>query len=240
MKLLLFDIDGTLTDPRQPMTMDMEEFLMEIKKNNNVELGIVGGSDFIKAHEQIGKNIFNIFKYVFSENGLVFYKNGELIHKKSLRDYFSQSQINNFINKTLKILSKIELPVKTGTFIEYRNGMLNISPIGRACSKEERDEFEKLDNIHKYRENMIDQLKILFPEMKLQYSIGGQISFDVFPVGMNKTFCLDYIENKEIYFFGDKTHCGGNDYEIYNDSRTKGFHVNNYTETKKYVSELIK
>jgi hypothetical protein len=32
-----------------------------------------------------------------------------------------------------------------GTFIEYRTGMLNVSPIGRNCSREERDEFEQYD-----------------------------------------------------------------------------------------------
>ena len=32
-----------------------------------------------------------------------------------------------------------------GTFIEFRSGMLNISPIGRNCSQEERDEYEKFD-----------------------------------------------------------------------------------------------
>ena len=32
-----------------------------------------------------------------------------------------------------------------GTFIEFRNGMLNVSPIGRNCSQEERDEFEHFD-----------------------------------------------------------------------------------------------
>ena len=39
----------------------------------------------------------------------------------------------------------IDIPVKRGTFIEFRNGMLNVSPIGRNCSQEERDEFEKHD-----------------------------------------------------------------------------------------------
>ena len=33
----------------------------------------------------------------------------------------------------------------SGTFIEFRNGMLNISPIGRNCSQSERDEYEKYD-----------------------------------------------------------------------------------------------
>lgn len=48
------------------------------------------------------------------------------------------------------------------------------------------------------------------------YSIGGQISFDVMPKGWDKTYCLRFLTDyDEIYFFGDKTHEGGNDYEIY-------------------------
>lgn len=34
-----------------------------------------------------------------------------------------------------------------GTFIEFRSGMINVSPIGRNCSQEERDEFEKYDKV---------------------------------------------------------------------------------------------
>ena len=37
---------------------------------------------------------------------------------------------------------------------------------------------------------------------------GGQISFDVFPIGWDKTFCLgliDLTQFKEVHFFGDKT-----------------------------------
>jgi hypothetical protein len=39
----------------------------------------------------------------------------------------------------------IDIPVKRGTFIEFRAGMLNVSPVGRNCSQEERDAFEKYD-----------------------------------------------------------------------------------------------
>jgi phosphomannomutase len=37
-----------------------------------------------------------------------------------------------------------------GTFIEFRSGMLNISPIGRNCSQTERDEYEKFDLVRTY------------------------------------------------------------------------------------------
>ena len=61
----------------------------------------------------------------------------------------------------------------------------------------------------------------------MTYSIGGQISFDVFPNGWDKRFCLQHVENdfKDIYFYGDKTFKGGNDHEIANDPRTKAFTV---------------
>lgn len=39
------------------------------------------------------------------------------------------------------------LPTHRGTFIEFRNGMLNISPIGRSCTPEERIEFSELDKV---------------------------------------------------------------------------------------------
>lgn len=45
----------------------------------------------------------------------------------------------------------IELPLKRGTFIEFRKGMLNVSPIGRNCSQEERDAFEVYDLKHGIR-----------------------------------------------------------------------------------------
>lgn len=52
-----------------------------------------------------------------------------------------------------------------------------------------------------------------------------QISFDLFPKGWDKTFCLRYLPEAdfdEIHFFGDKFFVGGNDYEIYEHPRTIG------------------
>lgn len=51
--------------------------------------------------------------------------------------------------------------------MEYRNGMVNISPIGRNCSKEERDEFEEYDNTANVRKTMIEALKAEFGDLNL-------------------------------------------------------------------------
>ena len=68
-------------------------------------------------------------------------------------------------------------------------------------------------------------MKEQFAHLKLKFSIGGQISFDVFPEGWDKTFCLNFIGNDEydeIHFFGDKTFEGGNDFEIFSHPRVIG------------------
>jgi phosphomannomutase len=59
--------------------------------------------------------------------------------------------------------------------------MFNVSPIGRNCSHEERIEFEKYDAIHKVRAKFVETLEKEFADYNLKFSIGGQISFDVFP-----------------------------------------------------------
>ena len=121
--------------------------------------------------------------------------------------------------------------------------MINVSPIGRSCIQSERDEFEIYDKENNVRKDIIEKLKESLGNefYNIQFSIGGQISIDIFPQGWDKTYCLQFVQYKydKIYFFGDKTMKGGNDYEIYNDSRVKGYGVNNYKDTIKYINELF-
>jgi hypothetical protein len=150
-----------------------------------------------------------------------------------------QNDINMFISECLRYIADLNIPIKTGTFIEFRNGMINVSPIGRNCSQSERDEFELYDYEYHIRVQMIKYLQEKFPNLNLDYSIGGQISFDVFPKNFNKTFCLQFINEKQIHFFGDKTDIGGNDYEIYNDPRVIGHKVESYLDTIKICSQIL-
>lgn len=129
-----------------------------------------------------------------------------------------------------------------GTFVEFRNGMINVSPIGRNCSREERNEFEKFDLERGLRKKFVEDLKAAFPHLALTYSIGGQISFDVFPTGWDKTYCLRHVKKegfKTIHFFGDKTFEGGNDYEIYTHPEVTGHSVTCPEDTIRILKELF-
>jgi phosphomannomutase len=78
--LVLFDVDGTLTPARAEASEEMKQFLKDLR--NKTAVGIIGGSDLVKQQEQMGANIVQEVDYSFSENGLVAYKNGQLIGKE--------------------------------------------------------------------------------------------------------------------------------------------------------------
>lgn len=97
----------------------------------------------------------------------------------------------------------------SGTFVEFRNGMINVSPIGRNATNDERKAFEAYDREHQVRTKFVAVLQERFRDYGLTFSIGGMISFDVFPSGWDKTFALRHVEKdgfKTIHFFGDKTY----------------------------------
>ncbi|XP_042512836.1 phosphomannomutase [Macadamia integrifolia] len=236
--IALFDMDGTLTAPRKVVTPKMFEFMQRLREV--VTVGVVGGSDLAKISEQLGKTVINDYDYVFSENGLIAHKDGKLIGSQSLKSFLGEEKLKEFINFTLHYIADLDIPLKRGTFIEFRSGMLNVSPIGRNCSQEERVEFEKYDKVHNVRPKMVSVLQEKFAHLNLTFSIGGQISFDVFPSGWDKTFCLRYLEDfHEIHFFGDKTYKGGNDYEIYESERTVGHTVTSPEDTAEQCTALF-
>ncbi|ESO00125.1 hypothetical protein HELRODRAFT_157435 [Helobdella robusta] len=220
--ICLFDVDGTLTAPRQKITSRVEECLQRL--NKKIVVGLVGGSDLAKIAEQMFVDVIHRYDYVFSENGLVAHKHGKLISKESIVSYMGEEKLQEFINFALESLSKIRLPCKRGSFIEFRSGLINVSPV------------------HHVRRDLVKLFQQRFPDSGLTFSIGGQISIDVFPVGWDKRYCLKHIEKEAfntIYFFGDKTKPGENDYEIYADERTKSFSVVSPEDTVSQLNKLF-
>ncbi|CAG2174600.1 unnamed protein product [Oppiella nova] len=277
--LVLFDVDNTLTSSRLPISPEMEELLKDLRER--VSVGLVGGSDLSKIVEQMGggagedsaqsvDTIVNRYDYVFAENGLVAYKKGSLLATESIAEFVGEHKLQTLTNFCLRYMSELELPVKRGNFVEFRNGLVNICPVGRSCTQRQREEFAAYDAKHHIRQKFVDALNESSAtrqreefaaydakhhirqkfvdalnarfghELDLRYAIGGQISFDCFPKGWDKTYCLRFVEKDfdKIYFFGDKTAPGGNDYEIYTDPRTIGYTVRSPEHTKQIIKQL--
>jgi len=220
----------------------MEDFMLKVAKKN-ATIGLVGGSDLKKIAEQMGgMDVINKYDYVFAENGLVAYKSGHMIGKMNIQEHMGEEKLQLFINYALSYMSKLVLPVKRGIFVEFRDGLINVCPVGRSCNQAERDQFAAYDKEHGIREKFVQDLRTQFPDLGLAFSIGGQISIDVFPEGWDKTYALRYVEKdfNVIHFFGDKTAPGGNDHEIFADARTIGHTVECPEDTMEQLTELLK
>lgn len=220
----------------------MIQLLRDIRKK--VVIGFVGGSDLVKISEQlaVGSDVVQDFDYAFAENGLTAYKLGLQLPSQSFIKYIGEERYKALVNFILHYIADLDIPIKRGTFVEFRNGMINVSPIGRNASIAERHEFEAYDKVHGLRAAFVKVLREKFADYNLTYSIGGQISFDVFPTGWDKTYCLRHVEDEgfeEIHFFGDKTYQGGNDYEIFMDSRTIGHSVTSPADTARILEEMF-
>lgn len=166
------------------------------------DIAVVGGSDLCKIQEQLGNKNLEKYKYVFAENGLIAFKDGialpsqvsnEHIYSRtqciinyahvlsqrilyfifqSIQDMLGEDNLQDFLNFALRYISELKLPFKRGTFVEFRTGIINISPVGRNCTKKEREQFNEYDNEHHIREKFIQALKKEFPDLALTYSIG--------------------------------------------------------------------
>jgi phosphomannomutase len=238
--IYMFDVDGTLTAARKVILPEMKAFMKALREK--VYVGVVGGSDMPKQREQLTETVFDDYDYNFAENGLSAYKDGKKVAESSFKDHIGETNLKRLLKFILHYVADLDIPVQRGTFIEFRTGMLNVSPIGRNCSQAEREAFEQYDNEHKIRATMVAALKAQFPDLGLTYSIGGQISFDVFPNGWDKTYCLKYLQQDgftEIHFFGDKTYPGGNDYEIFSSDATVGHTVTSPQDTRAQLEALM-
>lgn len=209
MTVYLFDMDGTLTPPRKPMTDHFSQaFKKWLLKNKAF---IATGSDFSKVQEQLSQDIINAFTGIYCAMGNQYREGNKVIHQNDFNmPEELRKDLINFRNVTT-------YPGKLfDNFIEERVGMVNFSVLGRNCPYEERLAYQAWDK--DAGERLAIQKYLLSRYKDLDIAVGGSISMDITPKGFGKDQIASAVRkaypNDKIVFFGDKTMPGGNDYEL--------------------------
>lgn len=207
----LFDIDGTLTEPRQKISPEFEEFFFNWMQDRQVFF--VTGSDMDKVKEQLSERIIKASAGIFCSMANEFYILGKLIYKNELK---ISDDLLFWLKHQLNIS---EYSAKRTNNLEFRSGMLNFSIAGRDSSIEERKAYYEWDMTNGERHRISQYINKTYPEMEA--CVGGQISIDIQNKGNNKSQASRWLRSNmydvDIIFFGDKTMAGGNDRAIVED-----------------------
>ena len=86
-----------------------------------------------------------MFDFCFAENGLTAIRMGVPLASLSFIKWLGEAPYKKFVNWILHYIADLDIPIKRGTFVEFRNGMINVSPVGRNATQEERDAYQKYD-----------------------------------------------------------------------------------------------
>ena len=234
----MFDIDGTLTPSRLRMTEEFAKFFDKWSSKNKYYL--VTGSDLDKTKEQLPVAYIDRAEATFTCCGNQMWRDDELI-------YDNKFELTSKLKNTLEIvLMSNQYPHRYGNHIEDRGSMVNFSIVGRNCTQEQREHFFRWDEEKGERKKISTFLKHKFKD--LDAVIGGQISIDIYPKGMDKSQIFNIIEQErlvqpdEYVFIGDRTQRGGNDYPLAvlmdNTENCDFYQTEGWEETQKILESL--
>lgn len=229
--IALFDMDGTLTPARNKVGHDISSALKDLTQYCKV--GIVTGSGLNYILEQCAP-IWEDAGGCAPEdivllpcNGTQYYewKDGTwaCVASENMRNYLGTENYDHVVRLILGVQNEHACSLAgghplTGNFISYRRSMVNWSPVGRDADSAQREEFVKFDHGGVHRTRLVNSLKLKLEGCNippLQMRLGGETSVDIYPVGWDKSFALDYFTENTCWFVGDKCTGMGNDKEIY-------------------------
>ena len=209
MTVYLFDMDGTLTPPRLPMTPEFAQVFLPWLSNHVAF--IATGSDFKKVEEQLSPDIIDAFTGIYCAMGNQLRRGHDIVYQKN----FTISEDLRRDLEHFRSTSAYPGPF-FDNYIEERIGMVNFSVLGRNCPYEERNRYQAWDQVHGERNAIRDTLTEKYPDLAI--SVGGSISIDITPAGCGKGQIAHYVRDayphEHIVFMGDRTFPGGNDYEL--------------------------
>lgn len=215
-KIYLFDVDGTLTPPKQKAAPKFRRQFFEWLKGKEVYL--VSGGSFVRLTEQLGPGVMGSIEGVFACMGNVYYKRKKDEERAWIHEYEHKFDLSEELKESLDLaVADSKYPTKTGNHYEVRTGMVNFSIVGRNATQQQRDQYTAYDAEHQERTHIVKKLKNLFP--KLDFVIGGAVSIDIFNEGRDKSQVIrehfkDLSEDVTIHFVGDRIEYPGNDYAI--------------------------
>lgn len=237
----VFDVDGTLTPSRGRIADEFRLQFIDFCSKNTVVL--ITGSDRQKTIEQLGVDVVDDYVYqCFNCAGNEVWQNGSLIFTNQL-DWLEGNRFNEIMSLFESELEHSNFHFKTGNHVEVRDSLINFSIVGRNCDKTQRNIYVEYDQETQERSKIRDRLNPKLRKFNLIATVAGETGLDITEIGKDKRQLLDWYNDVDIVFFGDKMKPSGNDfplaYQLLNrNANDSAYHVTSWQVTSQILKDL--
>ena len=241
-KLIVFDLDGTLTESKAALDTEMSALLRDLL--GVVKVAVISGGSWLQFEKQVLTNLPHNESLVnlslLPTCGTKFFKYARDWEEIYSEDFTSDEKEK--IIRSLKnafIAAGFKIDKVWGEVIEDRGSQITFSALGQQAPLEEK---KKWDPDFAKRKKMKTFLDTLIPEFFVR--LGGTTSIDVTKHGIDKAYGIKKLRDTlgiaidEMIFIGDALFPGGNDYPA-KEAGALSIQVKDPHETKRVIEAII-
>jgi len=247
-KIIAFDVDGTLSEPRQEIDSEMSLLLKRLLQTKKV--AIISGGAFEHIEKQVliplnrlkkfDENLYrNLILLPTNGGGFYIYNgNWQEVDSNKLSES-DKTEITKAINEAVKSDVNLQTSDDFGLKIQDRESEITYSALGENAPVNLKKDWDS-----DFKKRIVMQ-KILMTKLpNYEVKIGGTTSIDITPKGMDKAYgikkLLDHLnfQKSEALFFGDAVYENGNDFPV-KQMGVETIKVNGPKETEKLIREML-
>lgn len=243
-KVIIFDLDSTLSESKQPITDEMGEALHDLL--SIMPVAVMSGADLPQFQTQLlpfikeGSNLSNLYLFPTSAAECLVYHEGKWTRAYDfLFTEEEKKKIYYAFEEVLKETGIVDNEPSFGERIEDRGEQITFSALGQNAPLDLKTAW---DPDHKKRTIIRNELLKIIPEFEI--GIGGTTSIDITHKDISKEDGIKWLEEQfqipanEMLYVGDALFEGGNDAEV-KKTNVKTQAVTGPLETLKLIREII-
>jgi len=244
-KLIVFDLDGTLAESKQPLTGEMASFVAQLLVK--VPVAVISGGALPQFLKQVvtrlphATNLSNL--YLLPTSGAALYEYHSGTWKKVYEERLSEKDAHTIgaaMREAGEETGLIDFSESAwGERIEYRGGQVTLSALGQHAPIALKKAW---DPDHTKRHALQGVIAAKLPEFLV--SFGGATSIDVTKRGVDKAYGLRqlcerlHLHERDALYVGDELTPGGNDEAVFKtEAETRS--VKDPAETKCLIESLL-
>ncbi|HEU5114806.1 MAG TPA: HAD-IIB family hydrolase [Candidatus Paceibacterota bacterium] len=240
---LIFDLDGTLAESKQPIDAETADLLKRLAENRKV--AIITGGSFAQIEKEFVSRMPQDTKwdhfFLFPASGTSFYRRDNGAWKEVYAEKLSDEEKKRITSILLEAEARLGLAESKiyGEKVEDRGSQVTYSALGQAAPVE----VKRVWDPDKEKRRRIAALVTPFLS-GYSVGIGGMTSIDVTKGGIDKGYGVRRVSEtigvpiEKMAFVGDALMPGGNDYP----ARSTGIEcveVAGPEDTKRFIKGLI-